>query len=310
MKRISTETVGTLLIGCVSLLLAVAAVLKFQHAWSQSGGAWTLMPRILAGSEMCLALWLVWASGMLRKLVVIGVVFSVFTAVAASQVYSAATSCGCFGDVTVTPWLMCVCDALIALMAGCLVWMQRAPSAPQESVATEGHPVMTLSVSCAQICALVLATAGVVLVVHTTSSEAAGSTVIMAHQEWVGRQWPHLEAIDASVAARVQEGRWVMLVARPGCSTCERVLPEVLQIADNKGLQNLVVIDLPASHGATPLLPDSRAVHSELKNDRRWIARTPLLIVLDAALVLRVEDDPAKFTDVLDEFSTTLVSTE
>jgi hypothetical protein len=110
---------------CISLglLLLIAAGMKLQHAsWEPFGQALIIPARvriILIEVEAILGLWLLScrASVLLRP--VAAAYFAVLAAVSLFLAVNGEPSCGCFGDVTVNPWIAFAIDIGAAtLLAG------------------------------------------------------------------------------------------------------------------------------------------------------------------------------------------------
>jgi hypothetical protein len=100
-------------VGGTLLLAGLSKFHSIQNAPSTEMGMLRPLLPYLAAFELTLAAWLF--SGVLRNLAyaVTAMVFLIMTLVTSYKVFMGYKSCGCFGNLQISPWMMLVYDFLI-----------------------------------------------------------------------------------------------------------------------------------------------------------------------------------------------------
>jgi hypothetical protein len=103
---------------CIGVLLLAAAVLKFNGlAVDPVGGSGyftsTAFQVAVIEFEVLFGIWLLWGVFPAASWVISIVVFSIFAIVSGWQGWIGRASCGCFGQVTVSPWWTFLLDLVI-----------------------------------------------------------------------------------------------------------------------------------------------------------------------------------------------------
>jgi hypothetical protein len=177
------------------LIVALAAVLKLSD---QLAGWWPT--RILGAVELLVAVAILLDRRRLRAWWLAVVLFVVFAAVSGAKAISGAPDCGCFGRVTVSPWLTLAIDlsVLAALMAFC-GWRH------------------TRYVS------LILVSLGI-FALTTGAGDLWGrdDSSLIDPNKWIGQRLPLLDQID--IGDLLLDGRWTVLFYRHGCPACRDLI--------------------------------------------------------------------------------------
>lgn len=299
---------GSMVIRGAAVLLAVAAAFKLRGMMFGPGTVLSGQERnsqlLLICGEFSLFFWLMIRPHRHSSFWIVATVFSCFAVIAGSKGLSGATSCGCFGDAVVSPWVIFVVDmavATVGLTFAISGRRRRTSDEPRTFGRTRSAP---LGVRCAHAVGV-----GVCVIVGTFATEVVNSptpanVVILEHNEWKGKEWPLSAELGNEVSSMLHEGRWYVLIGRLGCAVCERIIPNVAGSAASGGVRNVLIVELPATYasakyGAHPLVAVPGVQSVKLPGDRKWVCRAPLLIVLEKGKVAAVEDDAERFLETI-----------
>ncbi len=127
----------------IAAVLIVSAALKTSGVLGQgTSGHWWLLPAVLC--EVVLALWLATGLYPQRATQIAIVAFALFAGVSLGKAVAGETSCGCFGNLEVNPWVTFVADCgAILLLAVCLQAGRQS-----EERARRGRVIAALAVLC------------------------------------------------------------------------------------------------------------------------------------------------------------------
>lgn len=168
----------------MSSLLLLAAALKLRHLLGDDFTGSLVVHSAVLGWEILLGLWLAcgvyWQAASRAAIVT----FAIFAGVSLAKALGGERTCGCLGEIELSPWIMVIADSCILLALARL-----REHVPSLSARTSGAVVGVLSVLFA---ALALSPLG-----------AAG------------------EGTLADVLpAELRRGTWEITVVRPACPTC------------------------------------------------------------------------------------------
>ena len=237
------------------------------------GGGWIL------GSvgEVVIGLWLV--SGWKRRLAsaVAALVFLLFSGVAFAKASGGTESCGCFGDLSVSPRLMLWLDVPAAFF---LFLQWRCHRAEHRL----GWPIARV---------LIVASASVAAVIYVRDMRSflpMSEFEIPSTRDWVGGPFPI--PVDRSVAKRLATGSWFVVVYRERCEHCQRVLPELEQLAASSGasVYDFAFVSLEGNPSSPwrPRRLDSPVLLGRIVEGARVPIVTPLVVRLRDGVVLAI----------------------
>jgi hypothetical protein len=303
----------------VGSVLVLAAVLKL---WPVLIGAKDLAPEWLeisvAALEVGLALLLIgnWKPRLGMALAI--ACFAVFFGVAGYRWWNGAKSCGCFGVVSVHPWLTATFD-LSCLLALGIVW--RMPKSPGDrgdetkklddpaplragsSRGTESKPwthwgmvalVSTLAVAIGVDGGLRWrAQQAEVLADQIVMPPAGGSEpVILEPSVWIEKRFPLARYL--SQGQTVEHGHWLVVLYQADCRHCRRMVPQILEqgAALTAGGRKVLLAELPPyADAGDELVPGTMPagfLMDKLSNVHIWSVTTPALIDVDDGKVRQV----------------------
>jgi hypothetical protein len=243
------------------------------------------MVLVVVQVELLLAVWLfagLWPAWAWRGALAL---FAVFGLVSLSKALAGEASCGCFGRLTVSPWITSTLN--LAIVAA-LIWILPAPN----------HPT-TISTRRFTACLLVwLLLGGATVAAPATyrpavlneSGEITGSgrVVVLEPETWIGNRLPLLGQID--IGRQLERGNWLVVLYKPDCGNCRALLERLTHDgaeSDEKGAK-LAVVEVPTERDrsdAQITLP-AHAVVGRLDDARTWRVSTPTILRLSDGRVV------------------------
>lgn len=209
----------TLLLVCGGLLIAVAGAAQLLSAEPHSNAIapFVALPSaLLASVEMAAGLFMALGSRRWPRAAWLVAVLAYLLLTETSILHWAAgaSSCGCFGAVRINPRITTLVDLTIVL-ALASVW----PMAWRRLDIVAVQPTwLSASIAAAVV---VLPTCFAVLAHRTHMQHRQASGAIDVRQ-WIGVACPLLDRIDCG--AELAKGDWTVILYRPGCQECQRVI--------------------------------------------------------------------------------------
>jgi len=126
-------------------------------------------------------------------------------------------------------------------------------------------------------------------------SKSDGTTLTFKPADWQGKDLALLQDID--VGDQLSTGRWRMLLFRRDCSACSRALRTFERQERDMRLSGIdlrsAIVEVPQSGApASPSpLASSHCLQGRLLNAKGWIITTPLIVELENARLVSIEDD-------------------
>lgn len=262
----------------LALLLLVAALFKafelvsYPAAWSR------LVPGMaLVWLELLFGVWLIFGSrGIWTWRVAVGC-FSVFALAAAYKGVSGAESCGCFGRVRVSPWLMLGIDVMAVVVL--LLHPPRATNSSRRPSWRFAAPVIA--------CLLLLSSIAVGrqlqftrLAQEVTQGGVIGDLVVLEPETWIGQDFPLIGHIETTAA--LDRGEWEVLLFRNDCHLCHDELRRLQHTAGLQSEQNvaLICVDPVVTDDVANRLSGMGWALGTLDSSKTWFVTTPVRIHL------------------------------
>jgi hypothetical protein len=224
----------------------------------------------------------------------VGAAFSAFSAFAMFALYrglSGAQWCGCFGAVSVSPWLTLTLDVGIAVALG-RTWLQLR----QEEAIVSGKLVainwqrITMTIPCALVV--------VPLQVWTVRSRPTqltidtqavkqGEIVLLEPLDWLGKPFP-LAPYIRETSNEVLQGDWIVLLYHHDCPKCQEALPRYKSLAKQlqaiASTEQVMLVEVPPFGG--PPHATGMSDTARLSDDHRWLVHAPVEIRLQDGKVV------------------------
>lgn len=244
-------------------------------------GRWTGLG--LAAMEAGLAVWLlsgvhpVWAWR-----TTLGS-FVVFAAMSLAKVVAGDTSCGCFGDLEVSPWLSFMLDATV--IASLIVWRPRASRPDATSIA---------GIGLGQLAAGLLVVQSTIFTIALTRG-SDDSAVLAADRFPLDQPLPVLANID--IRSRLETGRWLVLFYKNRCSACTdaraRFEGLAVTLGRREGRPRVSLVECPPYAPASDEDAGGHAWHhGRLDRSRNWQLPAPFAVLIEGGIVRSVFRKP------------------
>ncbi len=267
----------------LGLLLLAASLLKAY----QRAGLFLLAPRsperwLYAGTialEMLLGLWLL--IGFQAELTrwIAQTCFAIFLGVSLAKGVAGEASCGCFGAVSVNPWITAGIDGLAVLV------LHLARPADRSNRILSMRPKHRLAFG---LLGLVILGSGAWWVVGAQATrlnnkdEVPGSMIVLDPQDWIGRRLPLLSQIDSG--EQLSFGDWLIVLYRSDCQSCHEQLPLLFTALRRIHLGSerrtlVALVEVPSNSLRPSFLGNERPdAWVKLPAGPQWIVQTPLFL--------------------------------
>lgn len=297
---------GDILVRClVGGLLLVASIFKgYGHFATGVAAAPVYLPAwmtaALVPAEIILALSLLAGVRPRMARILTLTLFSAFACYSLRAALLGRPSCGCFGPITSSPWVMFVIDVGVIAI---LIWWRLVANRPAVFTASDpDHAVDLLQTRYSQArlsliaglaaCLAIGASAGWLASQYreSTGNVASGEIYIAEPVEWIGKELPLLPHID--IGQDLLGGEWIVLLYHHDCPKCQDAVAEY-----ERGVRHLdpsspriALVEVPPwDPDAT--LTDSACRRGRLDDSRSWFVQTPAHLLLSSGVVLQVSDD-------------------
>jgi len=283
------EKANNILLKLLGILLLTAAILK----------GWQLMTEPVANKdiwsnraflfftvefELALGIWLL--SGLFKRAawLIVLACFVLFCGVTLYKGLTGADSCGCFGSITVNPWITLFAIDLpaVVLLAifrpkleirqilQILHWLEPMPNMASLGLAS----VLSFSA---------IAVSSPVLILNKPKM-VTSTYEVLEPETWIGKKLPILEHID--ICEQLKNGNWLIMLYHHDCPDCQAAIPKLQKLAKdlqgNEDFLRIALIEMPP-YGQDNLCPvdkNSSFVLSKLDTSKDWFVTTPLIFLL------------------------------
>jgi len=280
----------------LALLLLAAAVLKCQQlATSPVEGIGLLSSRwmliAVVEFELFFGVWLLvglWSKQTWRMTVGM---FALFGFIGLFTAFSGATTCGCFGTLSGTPWFTVVLDSVVVL---CL--LRWRPESTQRLSGLKRR-LAVLCVVWATVATASLTAMGVYSPSHLSKNgNILGNSPVVALEphEWIGKRLPLLSYCD--ISHDLSRGLWIVLLYNHSCSACRETLAEhedaVEQLRRTANFPKMAVLDLPPYDVTLGAKKRESWRYGRLTNTRQWSSSGPIVVLLHEGVVKHLFANP------------------
>lgn len=283
-----STTAFTVLRVFLGVVLLLAAALKAHQAVTEP-----LKFTILGGSsvpvlaqvafEVLLGLWLLtgWYPKAARW--VSTACFAIFFTVVTYKAISGETTCGCFGNIPVNPWITMGFDFVVVAT---LLQVRPVPGAFRLRP-VYGIPAVAVCVSLVGIGAV---SWNRPVILSENDEIRANQVVVLKPETWLGKRLPLYRYIDHG--EELTKGQWLLVLYSNTCPECASAMPRLERLGSElmfqPGLPQLVFIEMtpyaPAGTAGDEVLTTAPIVR--LAGSQQWIAQTPAMIAVDDGRVV------------------------
>lgn len=285
-KRLTPPSWRALRFAVAIVLLSAATAKAFELASGAAlVGSALQSPFLELGLVVFEASFAVWALfGLFPNLnrVATILLFSVFSLVTLTKGLKGEVSCGCFGAATVNPWVTFALD--VAIVGFGLATYRREKTIA--SSRTRGRIVAQLATTVVAVAALgAISYGGERNVVLTSADQAipVGARVALLPETWLNAELPLTPfcQVDVDLSA----GRYAVMLRRAGCEECRARLLHYQTRAEELNVK-LVLLDVEETSSGEVV---EGACLGRLDPRYSWFVQTPVLILIDDSIVVRVE---------------------
>jgi hypothetical protein len=191
------------------------------------------------------------------------------------------TSCGCFGTLTVNPWVTLSLD-----LTAFVVLTFTRPSPIVHSALPFGR-LAVASVTVVVASVLLVPEQPVMLSAEMTLHHE-DQVVVLKPDEWIGKSFPLLE--DVGIGDRLTEGEWLVLFYHTGCPKCEEAVHRLRLQHWRTTTQSIALVEVPPLQQAYRDDPRfAGIVLGALDERHHWLVHTPVALALREGLVVAVD---------------------
>jgi hypothetical protein len=247
---------------------------------------WLLM--IVVEAEILFALILF--SGVLLRLTwfISLICFVAFSIVSIMKGLSGESSCGCFGVVTLNPWITVLMDLIIVI----LLIIFREPFKINFGFSTSVCKKLTLPLLIWLFLAIPILVAmnslkqqsHPILGIEFTSPD--GKRMIQLEPEnWVGKEFPLVSRLNQNVNyTMLMQGTWTIILIHTDCPKCLQLVSNMEEQND----KNIAIIEIPSDTVSLPI--KTLFPYFKLDESNAWYVTTPFIIKLSDGICVSTRE--------------------
>jgi hypothetical protein len=271
-------------VSCGGLLIAAASLkVLYPAAADLTGATGGTFPWYAATISIVIELLLGWGlvAGIGPKYLrpAAGILFTLFAVYSMHRAVAGFKQCGCFGAVSVPPWVTAAIDLVAAaglLPAESLLRHSRRARVAAVTAVAIGLPLLWMGMSWVDQ----LGRGG-------ASSGASENMTILSPDDWVGKDFPITSSIDP--ATEITKDSWDVLMFHHDCPKCQEVVPVQRAHAAANPSTRLLLLEVPP---CGPAPEDSPNVTVAKLNERQsWFVSAPVMIRVENGVVTSVTTD-------------------
>jgi uncharacterized membrane protein YphA (DoxX/SURF4 family) len=237
--------------------------------------------------ELFFGIWLIF--GLLPKLtwlVTIGL-FSIFSVVSFYKAISGEISCGCWGNVTVNPWITMTSDLMITGLL--MIFLPKKHFFHKKMFRREltglrqkSKIVAVVGIWSVITVPIMLAILSVRFVTLTEELHLSGNekSVLLEPSKWVGKEFPLLQFLEGTDIDKILTNNQNVVLFRFDCEECKQVIEKI----QDKNRYVFIAIPSEKNNIALFSLPE----YSTLSDKYEWWVETPVVFVLENGIVKKV----------------------
>ena len=253
----------------VTKALSPHSLLAFSSAYDVPLG----LTLVLVEAELALGLLLVFRTGNAPRIFG-ALVFLIFGCVAISLGVAGVSSCGCFGDVKVNPWITATIDfvvfGLLAVAATCR---------PRQRLWNRSR--VPACISAMLLIGLVVAFSWYRNLPKMSAGSAYGGLVLLEPNDWFGAPLPIASFCKPQLGE--SEGIVHVLLYHHHCEQCQKAIGRLAGMS-REG-KDVKLIELPPYGHQVPEVGE----HFRLEANVEWFLEAPVELVLKNGLVWKVK---------------------
>ncbi|MDR2440617.1 MAG: hypothetical protein LBE12_14745 [Planctomycetaceae bacterium] len=221
--------------------------------------------------------------------------FSIFAIVSFMKGLSGEGSCGCFGNITVNPWITMIFDMFIIVLLG--IFRERLTFDFKFSNHEKHRLIAVLFIWFILIIPILWAMLSFKEQVHAVlGTEFTGAdgrvTIMLEPEKWIGKEFPLWDYVDEK-AKEVRQGDWLIVIGSKNCDECRKLIGK-LKTKDTIALALLELDDGTADTNKRESYPHI-SVQGRLRTENNWVILTPSLIQCRNGICIAVGEESIHF---------------
>jgi hypothetical protein len=206
--------------------------------------------------------------------------FIAFTLVSLMKGLSGESSCGCFGTVTVNPWITTCFDliivALLAVFRERLEWT--FPPLDWKRVAAV--LVIWFVLAGSALFAMLSLNEQPQTILGTEFAGLDGKKMILLEpKDWMGKEFPLFSRfIEPNDSEMLRHGEWTVLLIHTDCPDCRQMMADL----EKQKAENVAVVVVPSQPNER--IPNTDFPVFVLDDQNEWFAETPCTVKLSEGI--------------------------
>ena len=276
------------LLKLLGVLLLAAAMLKGRQLLvepSISNSIWPYRPFQILTVELELAIGIWLLSGLFKKAawIITVLCFSFFTLVSIYKAITGADSCGCFGPVSVNPWV-----TLFAIDSPALVALVIFKPGNEKFFAPLPSFFRFAGIAFFGLLILVTSTAALAF---NEPAKITSSYEVLGPETWMGKPLPVLQYID--IGEKLAKGKWLLIFYRHDCQACKEEFQKYEQSASELARiptgPHVAFVEMPPYAGPGENFLSSKTLYTvaKLSDTKDWFIQTPQIVTIEDGRVIK-----------------------
>ncbi|MDR1269674.1 MAG: hypothetical protein LBK82_09120 [Planctomycetaceae bacterium] len=219
--------------------------------------------------------------------------FFAFLIVSAIKGLSGENSCGCFGVVTINPWITATFDLIIVILL--IIFREHCPfnlNLRLNLSKWEKQKFLLIAVIWIVLAVPALLSMLSLKQVHailgTEMTTSAGTKkIVLEPATWKGKEFPLIARFTQPADGEIlKQGTWTILLIHSDCPKCRKLISD----KENQNNTNIALVEIPSS--STEDLPKISFPVFKLDENNEWFAVTPCIIVITDGICVSITENP------------------
>jgi hypothetical protein len=222
--------------------------------------------------------------------------FSIFALVSFMKGLNNEGSCGCFGNITVNPWITMIFDMFIIVLLG--IFREQLTFGFKFSNHEKHRLIAVLFIWFILIIPILGAMLSFKEQVHAVlGTEFTGAdgniTIMLEPEKWIGKEFPLWDYVDEKAKYKIKHGDWIIVIGRKNCDECRKLI-EKIETKDTIMVALLELDDGTVDTDKRELYPHV-ALQGRLRTENNWVILTPNLILCRDGICITVGEKSIPF---------------
>ncbi|MDR0338290.1 MAG: hypothetical protein LBI18_14535 [Planctomycetaceae bacterium] len=215
--------------------------------------------------------------------------FSAFSCVSAMKGLSGENTCGCFGVVTVNPWMTTTVDVILVLFL--IIFREHSNFSFKFSVKEKRKLIIVLIIWFVLGVPSLLAMLSLKQVHVSLGTEMISvdgrKKIVLEPETWIGKEFPLAVRFEQPVDGEIlKQGKWTIVLIHADCPKCRQLITDM----EKQSVVNVALIDIPSRTPAVP--PKTSFPVFRLDENNDWFVPTPYMIKTSDGICISFNENP------------------